>query len=376
MKYSARLLLVVAAGLLVSSIAWSQAIFSTITGTVADQSGAVIPNAQVTLTNADSGTARQTVADSKGYYTFASVPVGTYTLSVSNQGFESFQEKGISLGGGELRTINAALKIGATSQSVEVSSQGDMLTPVSTGEQTDTLSTEQLQNYVQTGSNAGEFLKIMPGFGQSNGVSNSQKYSGQIIGINNSGAGGTQSPLGGGVSAYGLPGNTMDIVSDGAHVSDPGCNCDTPVNPNSDFLQEFKVLDSNFSAEDQKGPLVLTSVTKAGGAQYHGSAFFQARNYALNSNDAYTKALGQPRPPYAFYYSGGTVGGPVLIPHTGFNKSRNKLFFFAGYEYFYQQLNTGIMEATVPTKAIINGDFSAASLSQLGNRWSFSPPSL
>jgi len=71
-------------------------------------------------------------------------------------------------------------------------------------------------------------------------------------------------------SAYnGLPTNSLDIVADGAHVSDPGCNCDTPVNPNSDFLQEFKVLTSNFSAEDQKGPIVITSVTKAGGTAFH-----------------------------------------------------------------------------------------------------------
>jgi hypothetical protein len=361
MKRVGGLLLAVAAGLLICSVAWSQAIFSTISGTVADQSGAVIPGAQVTLTNASSGTARQTVANQQGFYTFASVPVGTYNLSVSSPGFQAFQNKGIAVGGGELRTVNVAMKIGSASQTVEVSSAGDILTPVSSGEQTDSLSTVQLQNYVQTGSNAGEFLKIMPGMAVSNGVSNSSKYSGQVIGINNSGSGGTQSPLGGAFFANGLPGNTMDIVSDGAHVSDPGCNCDTPINPNSDFLQEFKVLDSNFSAEDQKGPLVLTSVTKAGGQQFHGDGFFQARNYLLNSNDAYNKALGQPRAPFAFYYVGGNVGGPVALPHL-----KNKLFFFVGDEYFYQQLNTGVIEATVPTAGMINGDFSPAQMSLLG----------
>ncbi len=67
-------------------------------------------------------------------------------------------------------------------------------------------------------------------------------------------------------SYNGLPTNSLDITADGAHVSDPGCNCDTPVNPNSDFVQEFKVLTSNFSAEQQKGPVVITSVTKAGGS--------------------------------------------------------------------------------------------------------------
>jgi hypothetical protein len=363
MKRVAGLLLSAAALLVCCSIAWSQAIFATLSGTVTDASGAVIPNAQVTLTNATSGTTRQTVSNAQGFYTFASVPVGSYDLSVTSSGFQKYQFKAIALGGGDLKTVNVAMSVGNESQTVQVTATGDMLTPENTGEKTDTLSTVQLQNYVQTGSNAGEFLKIMPSFGQSNGISNSQKYSGQVIGINNSGAGGTQSPLGGGVSAYGLPGNTMDIVSDGAHVSDPGCNCDTPVNPNSDFLQEFKVLASSFSAEDQKGPLVLTSVTKAGGSQYHGDAFFQARNYTLNSNDAYLKALNQGRPPYAFYYVGGNVGGPVPLPHV-----KNKLFFFAGYEYFYQQLNTGAITATVPVPSMINGDFSAATLAKLGTK--------
>ncbi len=96
----------------------------------------------------------------------------------------------------------------------------------------------------------------------------------QTIGINANGDSGSQSPLNAAYSYNGLPNNSLDIVADGAHVSDPGCNCDTPVNPNSDFLQEFKVLTSNFSAEDQKGPIVITSVTKAGGTAYHGSAFF------------------------------------------------------------------------------------------------------
>ena len=96
---------------------------------------------------------------------------------------------------------------------------------------------------------------------------NHANYTGQTVGINGNGDSGSQSPLNASSAYNGLPTNSLDIVADGAHVSDPGCNCDTPVNPNSDFLQEFKVLTSNFSAEDQKGPIVITSVTKAGGSR-------------------------------------------------------------------------------------------------------------
>ena len=341
---------------------FSQAIFSTLTGIVSDPTGAVIAGARVTLTNAASGSTRQTVSDAQGLYTFASVPVGTYNLAASHEGFQEYRVQGFALGGGEIRTINMALKIGATSETVQITATGDLLTPVNTGEQTITLTTQQLQNYVQTGSDAAEFIKMMPGFGIQNGAQNTSGYTGEVIGINANGNGGSQSPLNNNFTYDGLPGNTLDIVSDGAHVSDPGCNCDTPVNPNSDFLQEFRVLSDDYSAEEQKGPMVITSVTKAGGSQFHGEGFINARNYALNANDAYFKATGAARPEDKFYYEGGDIGGPIL-------KSRKKLFFFGGFEYFYQTLDTGVLTGTVPVPSMLNGDYSPATLSKLGPNW-------
>ena len=118
-------------------------------------------------------------------------------------------------------------------------------------------------------------------------------YSGGTIGINANGDAGSQSPLNNAYSYNGLPANSLDITADGAHASDPGCNCDTPVNPNLDMIAELKVLTSNFSAENQKGPAVVSSVAKSGGKEFHGSGFFYARNYALNANDAQFNASGQ-----------------------------------------------------------------------------------
>src|SRR5215475_1331903 len=126
----------------------------------------------------------------------------------------------------------------------------------------------------------------MPGFAVQNGTSNKANYSGEVIGINANGDAGSQSPLNNAFSYNGLPSNSLDILADGAHVSDPGCNCDTPVNPNSDMIAEFRVLTSNFSAENQKGPAVVSSIAKSGGRDFHGSGFMYARNYALNANDA------------------------------------------------------------------------------------------
>ncbi len=240
-------LLVLAVAVLAVTASWAQAIFATLTGVISDPSGAVVTDAKVTLRNALSGDVRQTVTDSQGYYTFASVPVGTYNITVEAPGFQTFKEDGIALGGGEKRNVNAGLQVGSTNQTVVVTGSADIVAPVDSGERSNVLTSQQLENYVQVGSNAAEYIKIMPGFGNFTGTQNKANYSGQTIGINANGDAGSQSPLNNAFSYNGLPGNTLDIVADGAHVSDPGCNCDTPVNPNSDFLQEFRVLTSRNS---------------------------------------------------------------------------------------------------------------------------------
>jgi Carboxypeptidase regulatory-like domain len=345
----------------------AQSIYATLTGVVSDPSQAVLPHATIKLIDQQSGSTRDTTSNNDGYYTFVSVPPGTYSLTVEGKGFEAYKQTNIALGGGEKRNVNVTMKVGSTTETVEVAGSADVLAPVDSGEKSSTLTTKELQNFVSVGSNAAEFLKIMPGFGISNGTSNKASYTGETIGINGNGDSGSQSPLNNAYSYNGLPSNSLDITADGAHVSDPGCNCDTPVNPNSDMISEFKVLTSNFSAENQKGPAVISSVAKSGGKDFHGSAFFYARNYTLNANDALFNASGQPRPENKYYYPGFTIGGPVLIPKTNFNKNRNKLFFFTGYEYYYQVLDTGLLRATVPTSGMLNGNFSPAEVAKEGN---------
>ena len=340
----------------------------TLTGVVTDPSGAVVPQAKVRLTNQQSGDVRDTVTNSDGYFTFAAVAVGnfTYKLTVEAKGFVTYDAPGVSLLGGEKRNVNVALKVGNTSETVEVVGVAADVVPVDSGEKSQTLTTKELQSYVQVGSNAAEYIKIMPGFGVSNMTSNKANYSGEVIGINANGDAGSQSPLNNAYSYNGLPGNSLDITADGAHVSDPGCNCDTPVNPNSDMVSEFKILASNFSAENQKGPIVISTVSKAGGSEFHGSGFFYARNYSMNANDWLFNATNTPQPQNKYYYPGGTIGGPVLLPWTNFNRNRNKLFFFTGFEYFYQVLDTGLLRATVPTASQLTGDFSPSSVAGEG----------
>ncbi len=343
----------------------AQSIFGTLTGIISDPTNAVVAGAKIVLRDEQSKVTRDTVANHDGFYTFISVQPASYQVIVESPGFAKYQENRVVINGGDKINVNITLKVGTTSDTVEVTANSD-LAPVDSGEKSFRLTTKELDNFVQVGSNAAEFLKIMPGFAISNGTSNSASFDGQNIGINGNGNGGNQSPLNGAYSYNGLPGNSLDITADGAHVSDPGCNCATPVNPNSKMISEFKVTMSNFNAESQKGPGVISSVAKGGGSAFHGSVYFDARNSVLNANDWLSNYSAVKRPDNAYYYPGFNIGGPVLLPFTRFNKNRNKLFFFSGYQYFYQVQDTGLLRATVPTLGERDGNFSPDELAKEG----------
>ena len=354
--------------LMAGSLMYAQSIFATLTGVVSDPAAAVVPNAKVTLRNSASGDIRNSVTNAEGYFTFSAVPVGTYEVSVDAPGFLKYEVSGVSFTGAEKRNLDIALKIGSTSEKVEVTSIADVLVPVDSGEKSATLTTKQLQDFSVVGRSAAEFIKILPGFGIANtGTENRQNFTGETIGINGNGDGGSQSAFNGAYSVNGLPNNSLDITADGAHVSDPGCNCATPVNPNTDMIQEFKVLTSNFGAENQKGPANVNTIAKAGGRDFHGGAYFYMRDYHMNSNDWVNNRFGTPRPENRYMFPGGNIGGPVIFPRSNFNKNRDKLFFFTGFEYYFQRLDTGLVTATVPTADMRNGNFSPAELTKLGN---------
>src|SRR4029079_11491766 len=127
-----------------------------------------------------------------------------------------------------------------------------------------------IQNVPMVGRSTGELLKLLPGMTPtSNGTSNQPGYNGEGIGLHCKGDSGERSAVGN-FSGNGPRADALDIVIDGAHASDPGCNCATSVNPNPDMVGEFKVLQSNYSAEHAKGPITIDAVSKAGGRAFHG----------------------------------------------------------------------------------------------------------
>jgi hypothetical protein len=352
--------LVAAAALLApgEALLHAQTLTGQLSGTVVDSSGGVLPGATVTLTNELSGDSRNTVTNEEGNFVFAAVPAGTYTVKVDLSGFQSVETRNIVLRLGEKRNLTAlAMGVGGLTEQVAVTAQTE-LAPVSTGEKSATLTGEQIQNIAIVGRSAAELLKILPGMAPSNGTSSgAPSFNGEIIGINGNGDGGKQSALGN-YSSNGTNNNSLDIVIDGAHGADPGCNCATSINPNPDMIEEFKVLQANFGAENAKGPTTINVVSKAGGRDFRGTGYVYARNYRWNSNEWFLNKVGSPKPQNKFYFPGFNIGGPLLIPGTDFNSNRDKLFFFFGYEYYKQDLDTGTLRSWVPTQAMRNGDFS------------------
>src|SRR4029453_19095083 len=120
-------------------------------------------------------------------------------------------------------------------------------------------------------------------------------------------------------------------------------------------------------AENAKGPTTINVVSKAGGRDFRGTGYLYARHFKMNANEWLLNKIGQERPKNKFYFPGFNLGGPLLIPGTNVNKGRDKLFFFFGYEFYKQDLDTGTLKSWVPTEAMRRGDFSdTAYMSLLG----------
>lgn len=357
--------------LFVLPLAFGQSQFGTLNGTVTDSTGAVAPGANISVKNTASGQVRKTVTNHEGFFSVPSLPAGNYQVSAELKGFQKWVGSGIALNGSDSKTLQIELKVGSINETVEINALQQEVATVDSGEKTALISTKELQDLSLVGRNATEYLKLLPGATMTaNSAINRPAYDGQVVGINGFAVGNNA----GGLSAININGQGVDITQDGQHTFDPGASgAATPVNPNPNMISEVKVLTSNFSAENAKGPVVVNTVTKAGGSTFHGEVYMFARNQVMNSEDAFNKwtekqqgfTPGTLKIPSSYYYPGFNVGGPLYIPGTGFNKSKQKLFFFEGFELYRQDLDGGIDRSFVMTPAMLNGDFSE--LSQYGS---------
>jgi hypothetical protein len=330
-----------------------------ISGTVVDASGAVIPNATVVLIDEATKTKRDTKSNSSGFFHFAAVQPATYTLNISAPGFKDWEERQITLTqGNNVNIPNIALQVGITKQEVNVVSSNEVIVPTDTGQVSHSLNEHMVTELAIQGRDAAELMKIMPGMGMASGLNQSMFSS--LTTQNNTGPIGTFSAQG--TQLYGA----LTMTLDGANLLDPGNQGTQTANINQNQVQEVSLLTSAYGAEFAKGPVTFQAIGKSGSSSFHGSAYLYARNGVFNSADSLFKSNHVSKPDDYYYYPGGDFGGPVVIPGLRFNRNHDKLFFYAAYEYMDQHPQGSILQRFIPTQQMMQGNFSPAYLASLG----------
>ncbi len=336
-----------------------------ISGTVKDPTGAVVPGASVVATNEANKAQRRLTSDSSGFFNFASLPPAPYSLRVSLKGFETWTVTGIVLHPGDSVTVpKIAMKIGEMTMTVTVNAESAGVT-LNSPEHGTLITAGEIDRLSTIGRDVSELVNILPGFVINGGTSVQNAGPGGIYGYQTTGPGNSNlGSLGSNGSApqQGL----VNITSDGANIIDPGDMGGQLANVNMAQVQEVKVETADFSASEAKGPIVINAVGKSGTSQFHGGLYTYYKDRFLNSNDWLSNYYGDARPAFRYNYPGGTLSGPVLIPHTNFNHKKS-LTFFVGFEYYDQNAPDSLATAFVPTAAMLGGDLSTATIASAVN---------
>jgi len=329
---------------LVLALSLAPAVFAqnftgSVRGTVLDAQGSAIAGADVTITNTDTAYSRSEKTDKDGSYSFQSLPIGRYTLSVAREGFSRFDEKDITLHVNDSLTLDAQLKVGAKTETVEVVAAANQV-ELANAELSGTIAGAQITQLPLNGRSFAQLLTLVPGVAQDNGFAYNQK------GL----TGGADLSISGGAS------NANTFLVDGANNVDVGSGRTLLVYPSIDSIEEFKVERNSYGAQfggNSGGQVTL--VTKSGTNDFHGSVYWFGRNDYLNANNTNLKANspGAKTPLLRRNDFGYTVGGPIK----GGPIKTGKVFFFWSQEW-NRQITGRVNSGRVPTPLERTGDFS------------------
>lgn len=344
------------AALLISpSATFSQTVTGSLSGTVRDLSGAVVPGARVVLTNEATRVSVTSFSNKDGNFSFPALMPGTYRIAVSMQGFATWVENGISLNSHESRAIpGIALKLGETKQAVTVEAAAVPIVPLTTGASSTTLNNRMVSQLAVQGRDAAELIKFMPGMAINSGLNNTE-WNSALTQINTG-------PIGAFSASGTAPNGGMQMIMNGSVITDAGNQGTQIANVNQDMTQEVTIQNSSFDAEYAHGPVTFQATGKSGTAQFHGEGYVYTRNGSLNANNSFFNASGIAKPIDHYWYPGGNIGGPIVIPHTPINKNHHRAFFFVGFEDLRQEPVGVLHKYMIPTTAMMNGDFSATAL--------------
>ena len=326
--------------LLMVSAAVAQESTGTISGAATDPSGAVVPQAEIIVTNVQTGVERNVRSNSGGLFVLTNLAVGNYTLTAKATGFKNFEATQIRLDVNDRLVIPVHFEIGGTNETVSVNASGAQLQTES-ADLSDLIGARQTQALPLNGRVFSQLVMLVPGVVSQNGTI------GNGVGINSDTA----------VSINGSQSNSNLWLLDGQNNMDIGSNAGNVVTPPLDALEEFNVLRSNYSAEFGGGTGgVVNVVTKQGTQQFHGTVYEYFRNDKLDSNDFFLNQQGQERNKLRFNNFGYTLGGPFWIPGL-YNRDKTKDFFFASYEG-RRDVRGNTAQDNVPDAAERSGDLS------------------
>ena len=319
-------------GLLVFTAQAAAQGYGSIVGTVADPSGAIVASATVTATQTDTG--RQTVVTTgqDGAFVFPTLLPTAYSVSVASKGFQNYQQSGIVLQADQSVTLKVRLAIGAATETVEVTGAVPQVDTTS-GTLSQVIDQARVVDLPLNGRNAATLITLVAGVvdatNEGNGVNqgNGKTFPAAVV-----------------TSANGTLPNQSNYLLNGGNNVDEMTNVNGPF-PFPDALQEFSVQTSNYNAEfGQSAGAVVNIVTKSGGNRFHGDAFEFLRNGYFNATPHFSST---PDTLHRHQF-GGTIGGPVIIPHFS---TGARTQFFLGYQHTLYHLSSTTGITTVPTLA-------------------------
>jgi hypothetical protein len=318
----------------------AQELNATLNGTVTDSSGAVIPDATVTIAQTGvNGVARTIKTDARGYYTVTNLPAGNYAVTVTASGFQTFSAPNVTLFVAQTRSVDARLSPGAVTQTVTVQ-QNAVNLDTTTSELAGTISGTQVRELQLNNRNFEQLVTLQPGVVSALpdevdfGLSNTDQ-----------------------VSVNGARGSANNWTVDGADINDSGSNLTLLNVPSVDAIQEFTLERSTYDAGyGRSGGGQVLVATKAGTSSFHGDAYEFARNNVFNANSFFNNQAGLPRQVERYNDFGFTIGGPLYIPHV-YNTARNKTFFFWSEEW-RKVTAPATSTVTPPSAAELGGMFT------------------
>ena len=309
-----------------------------IQGTVTDPSGAVLPNAQVTVTNTATGVKHQSASSSGGVFSFPNLPIGSYNLAIKAPGFKTYNRSGIVLEVGSNIAVNVTMTLGAATQQVTVEANGIALQTQDTSFK-QTINVQEINELPLNGRQMTDLVVL------SGGATNAPGH--DATGAKNFYSSKT-------ISIAGGMGNSTDYRLDGADNNDYMTNVNLPF-PFPDAVDQFSVESTAMGAQSGLHPGgEVNVVTKSGTNQFHGDAFEYIRNNYIDATNFFSSSPDQLHQNQL----GGTLGGPI---------AHNKLFFFAGYQRTVHHAVTSDKSAFVPSAANLSGDFSSSDSTPLYN---------